>query len=99
MPMSEPTILSAMTVELTAPSPNKWEREYQAFLQCLPDLLKTHRGQYVAFHGGQMVDSGDDELALASRVWNKYGYVPIHVGLVTELAPLAQMPSFREVPR
>ncbi len=96
--MSEPTTLPALTVELTRPPQSKWEREYRAFLQKLPELLKTHRGKYVAFHEGQMVDSGDDELALASRVWDKYGYVPIHVGLVTDqpLRPV-RMPSFRIV--
>jgi hypothetical protein len=38
----------------------------------------------VAIHEGQVVDSGDDKLALALRVLAKVGNVPIHVGLVTE---------------
>jgi hypothetical protein len=96
LPMNEPTTLPALTVELPQAPQTKWEREYRAFRQKLPDLLKTHRGKYVAFHEGQLVDSGDDELALASCVWAKFGYVPIHVGFVTEQPrPPERMPSFR----
>ena len=94
--MNEPITLPTMTVDLTRPPETKWEREYRAFQQKLPELLKTLQGKYVAFHDGELVDSGDDELALASRVWAKFGYVPIHVALVTErLPPPARMPSFR----
>jgi hypothetical protein len=47
-------------------------------------LLATYRGHYVAIHGGQVLDSGVDKLALAMRVLAIIGNVPIHVGLVTE---------------
>lgn len=98
--MSEPTTIPTMTAKLTPPPQSKWEEEYRAFLQKLPELLKTHRGKYVAFHQGKMVDSGDDELALASRVWERYGYLPIHVGLVVEQPPPQErIPSFRVVTR
>lgn len=93
--MSEPI---TYTVDLDAyrPSQTKWEREYRSFLQLLPELLKTHRGKYVAVHEERVVDSGDDELALASRVWAKIGYVPIHVDLVTEQPrALARIPHYR----
>ena len=50
----------------------------------LPGLLASHKGQYVAIHGEQVVDSGDDKLALALRVLHKVGNVAIHVGRVTE---------------
>ncbi len=62
----------------------KWEREYQAFLRLLPQLLETHRGKYVAVHDEQVVDSGDDSLSVALRVLARVGNVDIHVGLVTE---------------
>jgi hypothetical protein len=97
--VSEPITYPAPVLDL-APPPSKWEREYRAFLRLLPQLLQTHRGKYVALHEGQLVDSGEDEIALASRVWAKYGYVPIHVDLVTEQPPpLARMPSFRILSR
>jgi hypothetical protein len=94
--MSQPITIPTMTVELVQPPRTKWEREYRSFLENLSELLKTHRGQFVAFHEGRMVDCSEDELSLASRVWDKYGYAPIHIGLVTELPPPPErMPSFR----
>src|SRR5688572_18136392 len=43
----------------------KWEREFQAFLRLLPDLLTTHRAQYVAVHNGQVVAAGPDKVQVA----------------------------------
>jgi hypothetical protein len=84
VPVSDLTILPAPVVELPPLPQSKWEREHQAFLQLLPQLLVTHRGRYVAIHDGQVVGSGDDKLALALEVLGKVGNVAIHVGLVTE---------------
>ncbi len=81
--MNEPTTLPAPVIDPTGPALTKWEREHQAFQRLLPQLLATHAGRYVAVHEGQVVDSGDDKLALALRVLAKVGNVPIHVGLVT----------------
>jgi hypothetical protein len=82
--MSETIPLPAPIITLPAPSHTKWGREYQAFQRLLPQLLATHRGQYVAIHEGKVVDSGDEKLALALRVLAKVGNVAIHVGLVTD---------------
>ena len=80
------------------PSKNeKWEREHAAFLELLPDLLQTHRGKFVAVHEGHVVDSGDDKIALALRVYEKYGYIPIYVGQVTVAPIVCRMPSIRNV--
>src|SRR5205823_1288190 len=81
--VSEPSTLPAPVIDLLASPRTKWEREYQAFRRLLPELLTTQSGRYVAIHEGQVVDSGDDKLALALRVLAKVGNVPIHVGLVT----------------
>lgn len=74
------------TFEVTIPVPDlsKGESEYQAFLRLLPELLQTHRGQYVAIHDGQMVDADADDIDLVQRVHARVGYAPIHVGLVTD---------------
>jgi hypothetical protein len=87
-----------MAEPVTVPTSSKWHREYQAFLRLLPGLLKTHRGRYVAVHVETVVDSGDDEIALAARVWDRFGYVPIHVDLVTEQPlPAVRIPGIRAV--
>ena len=77
---------------------DKWWQEYQAFLRLLPDLLKTLRGQYVAVHEGQVVDSDREKIPLACRVFQTYGKVPMCVRLVAEqLPPPVRLPSFRVI--
>ncbi len=96
--MSEPITLPAPNPELTGPPPTKWEREYQAFLRLLPDLLTTHRGQYVAVHDERVVGSGADKLAVLLRAYETYGYVPIYVGIVAERPlPPERWPHYRVV--
>jgi uncharacterized protein (DUF3084 family) len=96
--MSEPITLPAPAVNLPPPPRTKWEREYQAFQRLFPQLLATHRGQYVAIHNEQVVDSGDDKLTLALRVLAKIGNVSIHVGRVTEEPePIARSGVRREL--
>jgi len=83
--MSETEILPAPEIHSPAPvEPSKWEREQQAFRRLLPDLLKTHRGQYVAIHNEQVVGSGPDQFELARESYQRFGYVPIYVGLITD---------------
>ncbi len=77
--------------------PNKGEREYQAFLRLLPHLLSTHQGKYVAIHDGQVVDSDSDDIVLVQRVHARVGYVPIHVGLVTDRPLVVRVPHYRAV--
>ncbi len=69
---------------LPIPPEDKWRREQRAFRRLLPGLLASHRGRYVAIHEGQVVESGDDKLAVARRAYARFGYVPIFVSLVTE---------------
>ena len=95
--MSEAVQETAFAVELPAPELPKGEQEYQAFLRLLPELLATHRGQHVAIHNGQVVDSDPDDVALILRVQAMVGYVPIHVGLVTDSPPLVRIPHYREL--
>jgi Tfp pilus assembly protein PilP len=93
--MSEP-IETFPAPELVEPPPaNKWEREYRAFRDMLPELLKTHRGLYVAIHEGRVEDTDRDELALMERVVKKLGNVSIHVGLVDESERVERIPHYR----
>ena len=43
---------------LPSPPEDKFRSEQRAFQKLLPELLRTHRDQYVAIHEGQMVESG-----------------------------------------
>ena len=96
--MSEPITLPAPSLEFALAPRTKWEREYQAFRRLLPELLRTHKGQFVAIHEEQVVGSGDNKLALALRVLRKIGNVPIHVGLVSEAPePVSRSGVLREV--
>jgi hypothetical protein len=94
--MNEAVDAPPFAVQLPAPALSKGEREYRAFLRLLPGLLATHRGQYVAVHDGQVVDSGPDDVALILRVQARVGYVPLFVGLVTERPPVVRVPHYRE---
>ena len=97
--MSEPITFPAPIIDLPVLPVSKWHQEHQAFRRLLPQLLATHRGQYVAIHGGQVVDSGEDKLALALRILRKVGNVAIHVGLVTEEPePISRSGVRRELP-
>jgi hypothetical protein len=85
-------------IVMPPPSFSKWQREHAAFQRLLPGLLDAHRGKFVAIHGEQVVDVGDDKLALALRVLAKLGNIDIHVGLVTDSPPpIARSGVRREV--
>jgi hypothetical protein len=94
--MNETAIQPAFAVALPAPELPKGEREYRAFLRLLPQLLATHRGKFGAIHNGEVVDSDTDDAALILRVQKEVGYVPIHVGMVTEAQPLVRIPHYHE---
>lgn len=79
-----------VTIEVPPPDPpvpTKWDREYAAFRRLLPDLLRTHRGQYVAVHDGAVVGSGPDMIAVAREAYGRFGAVEILVRLVTDEPP------------
>jgi hypothetical protein len=71
----------------------KFNREWAAFYEMLPDLLKTHRGQYVAIHEGQVVGSGPDKLAVARQAREQFGPVTILVRLVSDAPEMKRITS------
>ena len=60
------------------------KQELTAFERMKPELLKSHNGKWVAIHKGELVDFDDDEIALAKRVYAKFGYRTILMTEVTE---------------
>ena len=70
-----------------------WQKEREAFYKLRDQLLKTHRGQFVAILNGQIVDSDVDNCELAQRVYNKFGYVPVYIQIVEEKPRVYDIPS------
>lgn len=96
----QPIIVLTPTLPPLAPatSDDKWENEHQSFLKLLPDLLQTHRGQYVAVHEGKVVDSGPVKADVALRAYRTFGKIPMCIRLVTEQPPPpVRIPSFRRL--
>jgi hypothetical protein len=73
--------------DLSTRHDDKWRREQRAFHDLLPGLLHTNPGQFVAIHEGQVVEAGDDKLAVAWRAYDRFGYVPIFVSRVAAGPP------------
>jgi hypothetical protein len=78
-------------VELFAPPQQTQEaqfaKEMQAFWAMQTALLQRYDGQYVAIYQGKVVDSDLEKVALALRVYRKYGYVPIYIHHVSRHEP------------
>lgn len=94
--MNPTEILPAPELEPRAGGSTKWERERTAYRRLLPTLLASHRGEYVAIHEGQVIDHGPDQVALALRAYERFGYQPIYVGLVSDdPSPALRVPTPR----
>ena len=74
-----------------------WEKERAAFHRLKPQLLQTHKGLYVAIHGGQVVDTDADNLALARRVMSNLKGKPFYLQLVSEETRTFEVPSPEEL--
>lgn len=59
------------------------EQEQAAYARLRDSLLETHEGQYVAIHGGQLVDADADEIALLRRINARYPDDIVHIRRVT----------------
>ncbi len=69
------------------PGHREFEAEVMAFERLKPELLKTHRGQFVAIYQEKVVEVGDDEMELLNRMDKRFGNVPYYVELVQENTP------------
>lgn len=76
--------------------PHPLAEEQRAFDRLLPDLLKTHRDQYVAMLDGQVVGSGPDLFAVLTQVYADHGRRPILCRRVTDQPRrVVHLPSVR----
>lgn len=99
MSATDTLALAAPNINLPALPQGKWQREFEAFQQLLPQLLSQYSGQYVVVHDGQVISHGPDDVALALRFFAEHGNVPIHIGLVTNQPDhVTHVPHYRELP-
>ncbi len=77
------------------PSNESFERNRAAYYAMKPELLKTHRGKFVVFYNGELVDSDADEPALVERVHAKYAYGTLFIHFVDEPERIYRIPSPR----
>jgi hypothetical protein len=95
LPTALPPTLKAFPIR---PSNPDLAREFDAFQRLLPQLLRSHRGQYAAVFKGQLVGTGPDKGELAQEVYRRHGSVPIYIDLITdEPQPIPRIPSARVV--
>jgi prevent-host-death family protein len=70
-------------------------RERATYAEMEEKLRDQYAGMFVAIHGGQVVDSDADELALLRRVSAKLGPVPVYVRQVGAPLPVVRLRSPR----
>jgi len=75
-----------------------FEAEKKCFWALREQLLDQYEGQYVAIHQGRVVDHDTDKLKLGLRVYQRFGYLPIYVQLVSRQGlPVKWLASPRHV--
>lgn len=74
-----------------------FEQERRAFERLKPELLRTHRGQWVAILNGQVVESGSDKIEVLDRVYARFGYRPVYVQRVEEQPHIYKIPHRKVV--
>jgi len=94
--------LDAPVIEISKAPPlafvpdKNWNRERESFYRMLPELLKLHKGQFVAIFNGSVAGVGDNFIAVATDIYGRLGRVPAYIGLVAEQpVRLVRIPSFR----
>ncbi len=65
----------------------KFRRECAAFDRMLPELLKTHKGLFVAIHEGKLIASGNDWFEVSRQATQIAGNVSLLVTQVTDQPP------------
>lgn len=70
-----------------------FQREKRAFERLKPELLKTHRGQYVVIREEKEVMFGHSKSEMAKQAYEKFGYGPLYIGLVEEEPEVVHFPT------
>ena len=73
----------AFPVFYVDPGRDRMQQEQDAYASLRDSLLMTHEGQYVAIHGGELVDSDPDQTALLRRIDARFPNEVVHLRRVT----------------
>ena len=76
-----------------------FERERAAFEKMKSQLFETHPGQYVAIHGGQVIDADESDTELAKRVLPRFPNRAVYIQLVQKDLPVYEITSREELTR
>jgi len=76
-----------------------FERERAAFRRLLPELLKAHRGEWVAIVNEQAVEFGPDFGSVILRVRERFGQRPVYVQEILEKPRVYKIGSPRVIRR
>jgi len=72
----------------TPPTPEVKDTEFEhnraAFQRLLPELLKEHRGEWVAIAGEKAVAFGESSNAVLNDVYDRLGHIRMYIELVLE---------------
>jgi hypothetical protein len=72
-----------------------FEQERAAFQRLLPELLKTHRGEWIAIVDGQPVEFGPDFSSVIAPVRQRFGQRPVYVREIADQARIYKISSPR----
>lgn len=72
-----------------------FEQERAAFQRLLPDLLKEHRGEWVAIVDGRPVEFGPDFSSVIGSMRRRFGQRPVYVREISEQARIYKISSPR----
>lgn len=70
--------------------------EIEAYQKMLPELLKEHRGEWVAVHRGKIVALSPDKDRVLRKIIEKQ-YKPVYFQLIQEGSRIVQMPHLERV--
>lgn len=72
-------LVEAFPATYVSPDREAMEREQTAFDRLHESLLADYEGQYVAIHGGKLVDADRDPISLARRILAGYPDQVVHI--------------------
>lgn len=93
VPYEEYKTLVGLKRSASQPTDPQFERERSAYRQLLPELLRTHRGEWVAIVNEQAVAFGPTFQSVIVPVRERFGQRPVFVQEILENPRIRNIPS------